>query len=59
MSSEYEAAYDAITEATKQHAEVVRAYRNREVGDEVFLASLEKYRQAEAQFDAAFAKEST
>lgn len=56
-SPAYEKALEESRQASRDFAEVQRAYRAQEIGDEEFLAGREIYDAAMAKFDEAFTNE--
>ena len=56
-SPAYEKALEESRQASNDFAEVQRAYRAQEIGDEEFLAGREVYDAAMAKFDEAYASE--
>jgi membrane-bound lytic murein transglycosylase B len=57
MTEEYRNALEDSREASKEFRVAQEQYRARTIGDAEFLAARAKYREAEALFDAAYAKE--
>jgi hypothetical protein len=57
MTKEYEAALNAVREATAKYNAVSKAYRLGTIGDEEFLLAQEAYKEAEKVFDVVYAKE--
>ena len=56
-SSEYEAASQALSDATVVFRQAQQAYRARQISDVEFLAAKAAYQRYESEFDSAFEAE--
>ncbi len=57
MTIEYQNALNRVREAGKKFDAARKAFREKAIGDEEFLAAMREYNQAEKDFDAAFSEE--
>lgn len=57
MTIEYQNALNRVREAGKKFDAARKAFRDKSIGDEEFLAAMREYNQAEKDFDVAFSEE--
>ena len=57
LSVAYVLALEKSREASKVYSAAVQEFRAHKIGDDAFLAAQSAYLKAEADFDAAYAKE--